>query len=271
MGFCRSLCILSRCSHSPARRSRRIAPPGPESIRPGDLTVIGISQWYAALGEYSFPTIFLPLDSEESAALTSESLEGPAPNRVIKRLQRAMNNLTGACFVGADVCAPTDSPRYRPGRWVSFGKTAWRLLAGSEKVKSAFLAGQTRTLTVRPFRRMDRSREFRLFIAERRVVAMSQYHIEEGFLPKIVARQEQLWKGAQTFGSHVARRLHEADVVVDVYLTASRHWLIVDVNDWGPPTDPLLFRDWEQDWAAIPGARFVPRPVKMKGNVSVSF
>ncbi|NOY82543.1 MAG: hypothetical protein GXP31_16215 [Kiritimatiellaeota bacterium] len=232
--------------------------------------MIGISTWYTTLGEYSFPTVFLALDPEERDALTAGELTGPAPKRVAARLQRAIRNLTGACFVGADVCAPTDSPHFRAGRWVSFGRSAWKLLASSEKVRAAFLSGQTCSLTVRPFRRMDRSREFRMFFHERHLTAMSQYHLD-GCFPKIVGRQVEVWRSAKTFGAVVAKRLPVSSVVADAYLTSSDRWMLVDLNPWGSPTDPLLFKTWDRDWGETPGLKLVPGPVKMKGDISVSF
>jgi len=232
--------------------------------------MIGISQWYASLGEYSFPCIFLVLEGDERDAITAGETSGPVPKRIAARLQRALRNLTGAGFVGTDVCAPTDSPHFRPGRWTSFGRSAWKLLSTSEKVRSAFLAGQTDSLTVRPFRRMDRSREFRMFFHETRLVAMSQYHLDSYF-PKIVERQSDLWRSAKIFGAMIGKRLPVSTVAVDVYLTSSNRWMLVDLNAWGKPTDPLLFKSWEVDWAAAPGLKLTPGPVRMKGDISVSF
>ncbi len=232
--------------------------------------MIGISAWYTTLGEYSFPTVFLVLSPEERDALTAGELTGPVPKRVAARLQRTIRNLTGACFVGADVCAPTDSPHFRSGRWVAFGRSAWKLLASSEKVQAAFLAGQTQSLTVRPFRRMDRSREFRMFFHEGHLAAMSQYHLDGSF-PKIIGRQAELWRSAKTFGAMIVKRLPTPTVVVDAYLTSSDRWMVLDLNPWGKPTDPLLFKNWDRDWAEAPGFKLVPGPVKMKGDISVSF
>jgi len=61
------------------------------------------------------------------------------------------------------------------------------------------------------------------------------------------------------------------DLVVDVYFTSDDRVLIVDLNPWGDPTDPLLFKTWDRDWAEEAGIKLIPRPVKMKGEVSVSF
>jgi len=233
--------------------------------------VIGISTWYADLGEYSFPTLFVRLDDEEIESLTAGQTDGPAPRRVARRLQEAIRHMTGAAFVGADVCAPTDSPCFRYGRWISFGKSAWKLLASSEKVKSAFLAGHTRRLTVRPFRRMDRAREFRMFIQNGRLTAMCQYHLDLGYLPRIAARRDELWRSARRFVPHLTRLLPARDIVIDVYLRSSRRWLLLDLNPWGPPTDPLLLRRWDRDWSDDAGLLLAPRPVRMQGDIEVSF
>lgn len=240
------------------------------AIPPGGASVTRISEWYVSLGEYSFPTTFLRLSDGEVAALCSGEGDSADGRRTAARLQAAIRHLTGSCFVGADVCAPTDSPRYRPGRWVTFGKSAWKLLATSEKVRGALAAGSTSLLTVRPFRRMDRAREFRLFFQHRRLVGISQYCLERHFA-RVVKREPEIRRLAVRLAGSISDRLPTEDQAVDVYLTSSNRFILVDLNPWGDPTSPLLFKTWDRDWQPEDEIRLIPRPVRMKGDVSVSF
>ena len=51
------------------------------------------------------------------------------------------------------------------------------------------------------------------------------------------------------------------DLVMDVYFTAEHRILIVDLNAWGEPTDPLLMRTWDRDWSEPAGIVLMPSPV----------
>ncbi len=229
-----------------------------------------ISQWYTAIGEYSFPTVFLRLNAEEMTALVEAELDSEPAKRMSARLQRAIRAVPGPGFVGADVCVPTDSELFRHGRWVTFGRTAWRLLVGSDKVRAAVRGGTTDCLTVRPFRRMDVNREFRMFFRGRKLAGMSQYRLRK-HVPKIAKRKAEIWSKATVFAECISRGLLAEDIVVDVYLCSDGKLLLVDLNARGDPTDPKLLNTWDRDWDETIRLKLIPRPIKMKGDVSVSF
>lgn len=237
--------------------------------RTGDF-VIGISDWYSTLGELSFPTVFLRLDAAERRALIEADDAAPASRRLGKRLQSALRSLFGSGVVGTDVCAPTDSPSFRYGRRLRFGRTSWRLLAASEKVRGVLAAGETDCLIVRPYRRMDRAREFRMFVYRGQFAGLSQYHLDR-YLPGIEKRQREILTKARKLVERIAPRLPAESVAVDVYLTSDGEFMLVDINDWGGDTSPLLMRTWEHDWANEDRLALVPEPVNMKGDISVSF
>ena len=60
-------------------------------------------------------------------------------------------------------------------------------------------------------------------------------------------------------------------LVMDIYFTASGKILIIDLNPWGEPTDPLLLRTWERNWSCPAGIVLMDPPTKISGDVSVSF
>jgi hypothetical protein len=232
--------------------------------------MIPISDWYAALGQFSFPTVFIELTQDEIEALVAEEMDSPAAKTVAARIQQAIHALPGSCFVAADVCAPTDSESFGAGPSVSYGRAAWRLLASSEKVRNAFGQGLTRRITVRPYRRMNKTREYRMFFSQRELVAMSQYCLERHF-GRLAKRDKEIWRRGQKFAAQIKAFMSRDNVVVDVYYTSDNQVLIVDLNPWGPPTDPLLLKTWERDWETEIGVKLIPKPVKMKGEISVSF
>jgi hypothetical protein len=234
------------------------------------VSVFAISDWYASFAEHTFPTVFVRLNPAEIDALRRQDGDAEATRGLIERLGLAMASLPGSSFVSADVCAPTDSALFRPGHGTTNARTAWQLLAASAKVRQALQERRSERLTVRPFRRMDRIREFRLFFHARQLAGMSQYHLDR-HVTRLARRQEEIWERACRFAATVRAFLPTDHVAMDAYLTSRAQFLIIDLNPWGAPTDPLLFRTWERDWKEVAGLRIIPPPVMMKGDVSVSF
>ncbi len=232
--------------------------------------MIAVSDWYAALGEYSFPTVFVNLGEEDVRILLAGDPQAAGAKPLLDRLQGAMDSFHGNTFVATDVCAPTDSPGFAADHAAFYARSAWALLAGSGKVQAALREGATRRLIVRPYRRMDRIREFRMFFHGRRLAAMSQYCLERHF-GRLAKREAELWTLGCAFAEILAPGLPTADVTADVYLTSKDQFLLVDLNSWGAPTEPLLLRSWDRDWEAQAGLKLIPKPVRMDGDISISF
>jgi hypothetical protein len=58
---------------------------------------------------------------------------------------------------------------------------------------------------------------------------------------------------------------------MDIYFTSGGKILIIDLNPWGEPTDPLLVRDWGRDWNTPAGMLLMDPPIPIHGDVNVSF
>lgn len=232
--------------------------------------MISISEWYPMLGQFSFPTVFVELRDTEIRALIKGEPKSSQTRKPISRLQQAIRSLPGGCFVTADICAPTDSNHFGSSGKVSYGLTAWRLLVTSAKVREAFEQGLSRRITVRPYRRMNRTREFRMFFYQRQLKGMSQYHLERHF-HRLEGREKEIWRRGKKFADRIRDFLPHENVVVDVYLSSDNQFFINDLNPWGEQTDPLLFKKWEREWDKEQGLKLIPHPVEMKGDISVSF
>jgi len=233
--------------------------------------MLPISSWYTTLGHYSFPTIFIELDNEEVQAIIADADEkSPEAKATMKKLRHAMKSLPGSSFIGTDLCMPTDSDMFKPRGRCTSGTKAWLTLKTSEKVKKVLREKKTSTLIVRPYRHMTTVREFRLFFKNRELKAMSQMNLERHFV-RLALRADELWSDAQKFAEDIKKDLPEDDCVVDIYFTSSKRIMLIDMNSWGAPTDPLLLRTWDRNWEENSGLILIPPPVKMKGDISVSF
>lgn len=229
----------------------------------------GISQWYSSVGDHTFPTVFIRLHEDEKQLLISGESSSEVKDKLSKRIDRAILSLPGACFVGLDTCAPDDSKIFKRRKSHSSGKTAIDLLKSSEKISEALKSGSTDLLIVRPYRRMDKTREFRLFIYKKELKGMSQRNLERHFR-RLDARRTEYWQKAEAFIQEISPFIEAADVVIDIYFTSDSQVLIVDFNVWGE-CNPLLFRKWDRDWSEPSGLKLIAEPIQMQGDVKVSF
>lgn len=236
-----------------------------------------IPNWYPSLAAHTFLTSFVKLRSEAVEAL-AEGLDGKScpldseiSRQVIADLREPMSSVPGNCFVTVDSCAPTDTERFKSKRGAVYSPlSAWKYLTLSKKVAAAAAAGQVSFICLRPFRRMTPYREFRLFIAEGKLSAMSQYNLSKYF--KVLDKTKQnYWKLAENFVNTVAWQLPADKVVMDIYFTSQQKILVLDLNPWGDPTDPLLLRRWERDWETPIGVVTMAPPTSISGDVNVTF
>ena len=229
--------------------------------------------WYPVLGAYSLMTNFLKLTPEELEALKNGEESGAVAQKAINRLKPLMKMVPHSAFVSVDVCAPVDTERYTAKRGAVYSaQSAWRFLARSQKVRQAVVAGHVTSICVRPFRSMNIPREFRLFIKDRKLAAASQYHLIRHFR-RLEGVKKDYWKRLDKFVKEISELLEIPTLVMDVYVTTKHEVLIIDLNEFGGKTDPLMLRKWEQDWENIsePKLKLMPPPFKISGEVTVSF
>lgn len=226
--------------------------------------------WYPTLAAYTFLTSFVKLEPEAVEALAQGSRKGAIVNGVIERLRQPMSAITGNCFVSVDQAAPTDTERFQGKRGaVHSPESAWRYLAESPKIRAAAEKSEVEFICIRPFRRMNQTREFRLFIKDGKLSAMSQYWLVRHFR-RLEGIKEELWRKTEQFVKSISWLLPEKTLVIDIYLTSDDQILIVDLNQWGK-SDPKLLHTWERDWDTPAGIVLMPSPTTISGNVNVSF
>ena len=232
--------------------------------------MIATSEWYPHLAYLSFPTIFVPLTDDEAELLAGDGKGRTARASAIAKLDRAIRAIPGACFVHADVCSPSDAPEFQKTKGaVRNGEAAWKLLRASNKVKQAVGEMGIRRLGVRPYRRMDTVREFRLFVYDGKLSAISQMNLERHFA-RLAGRRQEIAERAEEIAAAVAAFYPKSRLVIDAYLTSGGELLILDLNDWGE-TEPLLLLNWDRDWSQPVGLKLIEKPTKLGGDVEVSF
>ncbi|MBR2509257.1 MAG: hypothetical protein IKB71_05875 [Lentisphaeria bacterium] len=231
--------------------------------------------WYPALANRTFLTSFVKLRSEAVKALADgikydENPDSPIA-QTINELRIAMNAVPGNSFVFTDCCAPTDTERFLNKNGAVFSaESAWNNLAQSFKVRENAAAGKIEHICIRPFRRMNRTREFRLFIYEGQLSAMSQYYLIRHFR-RLEGVKEAYWEKAKKFIDEIIWLLPVKTLVMDIYFTSDNEILIIDLNPWGEPTEPLMLDSWDRDWNTPAGIVLMPVPIPISGDVNISF
>ena len=227
------------------------------------------TQWYPSFAEHTFPTVFLRLTADEIQVIKDDSANPAVKKHLEERLQQAMNSLIGKSFIALDSCAPTDAADFAKGKAQNTATGAIKLLQSSDKIRTALKNGD-KHIVIRPYRRMDKTREFRLFIADGELKAMSQYCLERHFR-RLEGRRAEFWQKGLDFAQEIIPFLDGEKAVIDIYFTSDKRTLIVDFNEWAGETSPLLLRDWERDWNEAAGLKLINPPHKLGGDVKVSF
>lgn len=236
-----------------------------------NMNVFRMPEWYPKLYKDCFQTVFIELDSPELEALKQGETDGETVKAFLPELHRVMSNFSGAKFFSVDTVAPTDTERFREKRGaVHSASSAWKVLASSEKVRAAAEAGLVSSICIRPFRRMQPAREFRLFIKNSKLAGMSQYWLTRHFR-RLPARLEHYWESASALVERISGDLPVPDLALDIYFKKTGEILIIDLNPWGEPTDPLMYNTWERDWSAPGRCEIVPPPHQVSGDVDVRF
>lgn len=237
---------------------------------PGDS--FRVQNYYPKFSHCSMPARFVPLQPEEIAALAAGETEGEVVKGVIRRISEAMGHFFGKRFISVDFCAPTDCPRYLSSKHgsVASAESGWYSLVTSPKIREMAASGLVECICIRAFRTFDVPREFRLFVKNGKLAAMSQRFLIRHFR-RLEKRTDEYWKLADKFVKSIESQLPEKDIVVDIYITSRKKIVMLDLNPWGEPTDPLMMASWNRDLSTPLGCLIVPPPHTISGDVNVSF
>lgn len=236
-----------------------------------NMNVFRMPEWYPKLKNDCFPTAFLELDGDELEALKNGQSDGEAVESLLPELKRVMSTFRGPRFFSVDTAAPTDTARFKEKRGAVYSEvSAWKVLTSSEKIHKAAADGLVSSICIRPFRRMQPAREFRLFIRDGKLVGMSQYWLIRHFR-RLPGRLERYWKSAQSLVERIAPQLPVPDLAMDIYFKKNSEILIIDLNPWGSPTDPLMYSTWDRDWSQPGKCEIVPPPHMISGNIDVRY
>ena len=237
-----------------------------------------VPSWYPDLAQYTWETKFVKLPPEAIEMIASanfdncnELLFSQISKNLMSDMSELLSEIPGNAFVFTDSCAPTDTERYfNKGGAVYSARSALANLLHSRKIISAAKCGEIEYICMRPYRNITKAREFRLFINDGKLVAMSQYHLIRHFR-RLEGVKDSYWEQAVDFVNEISWRLTVKTLVMDIYITSDRNIFVVDLNPWGEGTDPLMLITWDRDWTQPVGIKLMAPPIALSGDVKVSF
>ena len=222
--------------------------------------MIKISDWYTHLSAYTFPTMFIPIGQEEKKALISQEYDNILVENLKTHIERASHSIFGRYSIKLDYIDIPVLPRH------SFGDAIKALKYIS---KNSFLGNDAvDKLLLSPFRRMTTEREFRLFIYDKELIAMSQLHLHK-YYKSLDKNKHKYWKKALNFFYKIKNFLPYNRCCLDIYFTSQMEEIILNINEW-EKNNALLFTDWTKlDWTKCQGFRILSSPKEIKGDVIV--
>lgn len=220
-----------------------------------------IEEWAPSLAAATLPTWVHRLTPVERDLLVDErwrrDTERPghdpdAFEGIIEALEKDIleaqeESDVGAAFVRLGTRAPLDSPLYQEGQLqVDGGAEALEALLQSARVFDDLClmqeCGYAPSLVVRPWLELSQGAELRAFIQRRRLVGLSQRHVDR-IHPELVARAGELEDAVKARCAELDERWPLDDLVVDFAIIDEA--MVVDLHPFLPWTDPALF-SWDQ-------------------------
>jgi len=202
-------------------------------------------------------------DSEEWLALgedpSQETINAPEFNEVDSGIKESITDLEGFVFPKLNWCSPLDAA------WISFDGTLkcqspndiYLLLKSSDKISKILFdtfehcedgqgcMTEGFELVLRKWKDINPGMEFRCFVKEDQLIAISQRDVAScyGF---IAQNEQDICEDISGFyKKKLLKKFADSTFTFDVYRYAPQKVLLIDFNPFGRQTDPLLFT-WDE-------------------------
>lgn len=220
---------------------------------------------------HSVATVHFPLTSKEVDAILAFSYmqleDGIVPPPELDPIRRELESKIDSVIKqfprGAFIRLGSRSPKdcfdaYKVGYRYESGIDAVKALCGSERVSDdLYLAkghGYTPHIAVRDWIKIKPWQEFRCFIRDRKLVAISQYnYLKREVFPEITANAGSIEWTLRIKTEMIAPLLPQDNIIADYIYRLRKNGnevineaVLLEVNPYSPYTDPCLF-DWNKD------------------------
>jgi hypothetical protein len=204
-----------------------------------------IDQWPADLAALSMPTILVPAPD----GLTREFYalhDGAKPGPVMTALAAELDAIMGwdRKFIRLNSRSPKDWPWPFEAPITCSGKEALSILASSMRVlddllEFSYVPEQPAYICLREHVHIDKSREYRCFVKDRRLIAVTRYDYHNLLEPFDDGGEALRARIDAWFEEKLLPVLHMDTVVFDVF-DRGRDFLLIEINPYGM-SDPCFF------------------------------
>jgi D123 len=220
-----------------------------------------IENWPAELAALSMPHVGRPLNLHEVETLIDANRSGRCETTRLAALgewlDAALSAMPGGGFIRLGSRSPKDTAlALMTGIKAEDAPSALALLcAGSRRMlhdlSACRDAGYAPWVFVRAWRDIDPRLEFRCFIDGGELVGISTCHgggVGQVLLPEDLNR---FLRATTALSTKISATYRQNAFVADIYFdfASAENPLLIEVNPWGPPTDPCLF-DWHEPFDA---------------------
>lgn len=216
-----------------------------------------IDQWPEGLAALSMPTTLVRVPEglvQEFYSLHDGKKPGPIMTALAAELDEAMG--WDRKFIRLNSRSPKDWPWPFEAPITCSGKEALTILASSMRVlddllEFNYVPEQPAYICLREHAHIEKSREYRCFVKDRRLIAVTRYDYQNPAQPfddggEAVRARIDAW-----FAEKLLPVLHMDTVVFDVF-DRGRDYLLIEINPYGL-SDPCFFENYRNvETAAVP-------------------
>lgn len=215
-----------------------------------------LNRWPAAVEGLSIPTRYQILANEDVRAFLTQHTETRAligsasrlrfSKPLLRWLDDTVSAFPGGAYARLGGCSFVTEDR--GPRKIRTGEQVVKLMMhpGNRAASLAyrcFRANQPIALCIREWRDMPPWCEFRIFIKDRKIMGVSQYHWRRAF-PQVEDKLRTIVHLVSRASTTIAARSHLGTVVADVFLTLTDRypsWALIELNPYWTSSDSCLF------------------------------
>lgn len=220
-----------------------------DDLREIQRGVFYLDQWYNLLDDVTFPSFFIDIKPSHRVAIRDRDMGNlrDLENEIKKYMKKHKD---WVWFAKLNSVSPKDGTK--SGKELKFTDSddIIRRFMDCNRTRVFICEDPTSSIVLRKWYDIPENMEFRCFIREKKLRAISQYHCED-FFPELVAQKEDLLYKIKTFYTELSNRIPYEDAVMDVAILDEKV-LIIEFNQFGAETScGSCLYNWDLDYQIL--------------------
>lgn len=211
-----------------------------EYLRQKQIATYWVSEWYHYLIENVFDTMItfksklIHLTDNDITDLSEYKINNIVPDNLVKKITKAMSKISCSCFIRTDAYSPKDLlyKEIVDTLEVTDAITALKLITQSERCSSKLFGDDkviSRYIVVREYVNYDINNEFRCFVCNWRLTAISQSGFE--YNPVLHSKKNTIYQSIIKFWDKFSRICPYSECTMDIVYNDK--WIDNTLNNSG--------------------------------------